>query len=83
MKASRLGIGPAECREAGLRALAAVLANIDEQGVLQNVSYGTRMGQDLQFYRDIPLQATGYGQALAILCLAESLHHIGDKAEAA
>jgi unsaturated rhamnogalacturonyl hydrolase len=83
MKASRLGIGPAECREGGLRALAAVLANINATGVLQNVSYGTRMGHDLQFYRDIPLQATGYGQALAILCLAESLHHIGDKAEAA
>jgi len=83
LKASRLGIGPAQCREAGLKALGAVLANIDDNGVLRNVSYGTRMGHDLQFYRDIPLQATGYGQALAILCLAEGLRHVGDKAEAA
>ena len=43
---------------------------------LVGISYGTRMGHDLQFYRDIPIQPTGYGQALAILCLAEGLHHI-------
>jgi unsaturated rhamnogalacturonyl hydrolase len=30
------------------------------------------MGHDLQFYRDIPIQPTGYGQALAILCLVEA-----------
>ncbi|MBA5778258.1 glycoside hydrolase family 88 protein [Stappia sp. F7233] len=73
LKAARLGIGDARWREAGERALAAVLANIDPQGTVQNVSYGTRMGHDLQFYRDIPLQPTGYGQALAILCLVEAL----------
>jgi unsaturated rhamnogalacturonyl hydrolase len=33
------------------------------------------MGHDLQFYRDIPIQPTGYGQSLAILCLSEALHH--------
>lgn len=73
LKAARLGIGDRRWREAGERALAAVLANIDAQGTVQNVSYGTRMGHDLQFYRDIPLQPTGYGQALAILCLVEAL----------
>lgn len=76
MKAARLGLGPEGCREAGLRALGAVMANIDAGGTVTNVSYGTRMGHDLQFYRDIPIQPTGYGQALAILCLAEGLHHI-------
>ena len=73
MKAARLGIGPKGCAAAGRRALAAVVANIGDDGVLQNVSYGTRMGHDLQFYRDIPIQPTGYGQALAILCLTEGL----------
>ncbi|HKJ60480.1 MAG TPA: glycoside hydrolase family 88 protein [Hyphomicrobiales bacterium] len=76
LKATRLGVGPEGCREAGLRALDAVLANIDETGAVSNVSYGTRMGHDLQFYRDIPIQPTGYGQALAILCLTEGLIHI-------
>lgn len=77
MKAARLGLGPAGCREAGLRALARVMADIGADGTVANVSYGTRMGHDLQFYRDIPIQPTGYGQALAILCLAEGLHHVG------
>ena len=52
-------------RAAGLGAGLRSLANIDADGTLQNVSYGTRMGHDLQFYRDIPIQPTGYGQALA------------------
>ncbi|UCI07127.1 glycoside hydrolase family 105 protein [Mesorhizobium sp. B1-1-8] len=75
LKASRLGLGPGGCRRAGLKALQAVLGNIGDDGTVANVSYGTRMGHDLQFYRDIPIQPTGYGQALAMLCLVEGLHH--------
>ena len=76
LKGYRLGLGTPAWRAAGLRALEAVLSNIDEAGTVLNVSYGTRMGHDLQFYRDIPIQPTGYGQALAILCLSEALHHV-------
>lgn len=76
LKGARLGIGTPEWRAAGLRALEAVIRNIDESGTVLNVSYGTRMGHDLQFYKDIPIQPTGYGQALAILCLAEALEHV-------
>lgn len=83
LKAARLGIGPAGCHAAGMRALAAVLANVDDNGTVANVSYGTRMGHDLQFYRDIPIEPTGYGQALAILCLTEALKHTETEAEAA
>jgi unsaturated rhamnogalacturonyl hydrolase len=83
MKAARIGFGPAGCRQAGLKALRAVMANIDRDGVVSNVSYGTRMGHDLQFYRDIPIQPTGYGQALAILCLTEGLHHVETEAMSA
>ncbi|QPC88026.1 glycoside hydrolase family 105 protein [Mesorhizobium sp. NBSH29] len=83
MKAARLGIGPKQCASAGQRALAAVRANIGSQGFLGNVSYGTRMGHDLQFYRDIPIQPTGYGQALAILCLTEGMIHADQIEEAA
>lgn len=74
MKAARLGLAPDAAGVAGRRAANAVLANIGAGGVVENVSYGTRMGHDLQFYRDIPLQPTGYGQALAMLCLTEALH---------
>lgn len=76
MKAGRLGRLPEEARQAGLRALAYVLGQIDADGTVGGVSYGTRMGHDLQFYRDIPIQPTGYGQSLAILCLSEALHHL-------
>ena len=75
LKGFRLGIGGPAWRDAGMRAVRAVLDNVDETGTVLNVSYGTRMGHDLQFYRDIPLQPTGYGQALSILCLCEALHH--------
>jgi unsaturated rhamnogalacturonyl hydrolase len=83
MKAARLGIGPPEWTKAGRRGLGAVLSNIDSKGVVGNVSYGTRMGHDLQFYRDIPIQPTAYGQALSILCLSEGLRIFERKTEAA
>lgn len=78
LRGVRLGIGDARWRVAGQRAVKAVLQHIDASGTLTQVSYGTRMGHDLQFYRDIPLQPTGYGQALAILCLAEAAQHAWD-----
>jgi len=59
---SAAGIRPAEQR---------IYLRADE-----GVSYGTRMGHDLQHYRDIPIQPTGYGQSLAILALVEGLRHI-------
>jgi len=83
LKGYRLGLGTREWRAAGLRAVEAVYDNIDETGTVLNVSYGTRMGHDLQFYRDIPIQPTGYGQALAILCLSEALRHVETGGQAA
>jgi len=83
LKGYRLGYGTPAWRAAGLRALEVVMRNIDESGTVLNVSYGTRMGHDLQFYKDIPIQPTGYGQALAILCLSEALQHVGPEGQAA
>jgi unsaturated rhamnogalacturonyl hydrolase len=60
-------------REVGLRAVKAVLANIDEHGELKQVSFGTAMGETMQFYKDIPLTSMPYGQSLAICALAEYL----------
>jgi unsaturated rhamnogalacturonyl hydrolase len=50
-----------------------VLANIADTGELRNVSFGTAMGSDLEFYRKIPLTSMPYGQAMAMLCLGEYL----------
>lgn len=83
LKGYRLGLGTPAWRDAGLKAVQAVMDNIDETGTVLNVSYGTRMGHDLQFYRDIPIQPTGYGQALSILCLSEALQHVDTGEQAA
>ena len=74
LKAARTGRAGPAARAAGQRGLAHVLGQIGRDGVVGGVSYGTRMGHDLQFYRDIPVQPTGYGQSLAILLLTEALH---------
>jgi unsaturated rhamnogalacturonyl hydrolase len=63
-------IGP-EFTECGVRAVKAVLANIDESGELKNVSFGTPVFDDLDGYRNIPLTSMPYGQAMAILALGE------------
>lgn len=73
LKAVRKGYLPADYEWVGLRAVKGVLANIDATGELRQVSFGTAMGDTLQFYKDIPLTSMPYGQSLAICALAEFL----------
>jgi unsaturated rhamnogalacturonyl hydrolase len=73
LKAVRKRYLPAEYEAVGLRAVRGVLANIDATGELKQVSFGTAMGDTLQFYKDIPLTSMPYGQSLAICALAEFL----------
>ncbi len=47
--------------------------NISPEGELLQTSFGTGMGGNLDFYREIPLTSMPYGQAMAILCLTEYL----------
>ena len=73
LKAVRKRYLPAEYEAVGIKAIRAVLANIDEAGELKQVSFGTAMGDTMQFYKDIPLTSMPYGQSLAICALAEFL----------
>lgn len=73
LKAVRKGYLPSSYRECGLRAVAGIIAQIDERGELKQTSFGTPMGHDLQFYKDIPLTSMPYGQSLAICALGELL----------
>ena len=73
MKAARKRYIAPEYRAVAERAMAGVIARIDEGGELTEVSFGTAMGPDLQFYRDIPLTSMPYGQAMAMLALTEYL----------
>jgi unsaturated rhamnogalacturonyl hydrolase len=71
LKAVRKGYLDARYAETAERAVKAIISNISDDGELQQVSFGTGMGPDLDFYREIPLTSMPYGQAMAILCLAE------------
>lgn len=61
----------AKYRDVGVKAIKGVISQIDSDGELLNTSFGTGMGDDLQFYRDIPLTSMPYGQALGIIALVE------------
>lgn len=73
LKAVRKGYLDARYAAVAERAVRAVVANVSDDGELRQVSFGTGMGSDLDFYRSIPRTSMPYGQAMAILCLAEYL----------
>lgn len=76
LKAVRLGLLPDRYEAVGRRAVLGVLAHVDDQGELQQVSFGTAMGDSLQFYKDIALTSMPYGQSLAICALAEYMRRL-------
>ncbi|GLY31493.1 glycoside hydrolase family 88 protein [Kineosporia sp. NBRC 101731] len=73
LKGVRKGYLPGTYAQTAEKAVRAVIGNISTDGELQQVSFGTGMGPDLDFYREIPRTSMPYGQAMAILCLAEYL----------
>lgn len=56
------------------KALQGVVRQINADGELMQVSFGTAMGKNLDYYRQVPLTSMPYGQAMAILCLVEYLN---------
>ncbi|PWY75380.1 family 88 putative glycosyl hydrolase [Aspergillus heteromorphus CBS 117.55] len=73
LKAVRKRYIGAEYRGVAERAIAAVVDAVDAKGELQNTSFGTPMGDSLEFYKQIPRTAMPYGQAMAIMALGEYL----------
>ena len=71
LKGVRMGHLDTAYEEVGIRAIKAVLGQISPAGELQNVSFGTPVFETLQGYKDVPLTSMPYGQAMAILALAE------------
>lgn len=71
LKAVRKGYLDAEYAQTAEKAIQAIIANVSTDGELLQVSFGTGMGSSLDFYRAIPCTSMPYGQAMAILCLAE------------
>ena len=77
LKGIRMGYLGESFMECGKKALEAIVRNINEDGELAEVSYGTNVGRTLQHYRDIPLVKMHYGQALALLALIEGFSACG------
>ncbi len=73
LKGVRLGLLPDCCRDHAQRALTGVLAQVGEDGAVGGVSYGTPVGDTVDFYRTIPIQPTAYGQGLTFLMLTEAM----------
>ena len=72
LKGINEGLIGEEYEETARKALPAVLSKIDENGVVNQVSYGTAMGRESkQFYKEIAIKPMPYGQAMAILFLLE------------
>ena len=77
LRAVHLGYIDIEYKENAYKALEPILNNITEDGIVNQVSYGTAMGRESkQFYKNIEIKSMPYGQALAILYLLEILEDI-------
>lgn len=63
-----------EYKEVAYRAIKGLINQIDEDGSVKNVSVGTGMGDNLDFYKEIKKTTMPYGQSLTILCLTEYLY---------
>ena len=68
-----LGLVDPTYRAVAEKALDAVMARIDETGIVLEVSDGTPMGHTLEFYRQIPNVPAPYGQALVMLLLVRAM----------
>ncbi|UJF34291.1 beta-galactosidase BglB [Paenibacillus hexagrammi] len=75
LKAIRKGYLSTEFMDTGIKAWHAVVKQIDANGIVRGVSYGTGMGRTLQEYKDIPICPMPYGQSMALLMLVEGLEH--------
>jgi len=76
LKAVRLGYLDSSYVETGRKSLLAIVKRIDSQGILQQVSAGTCVGADQDYYRKIPLSSQPYGQSMALLLLLEATHWV-------
>nr|VUD31153.1 Rhamnogalacturonides degradation protein RhiN [Raoultella sp. NCTC 9187] len=73
LKAVRKRYVSREYERVAEKAMRGIVQNISPQGELLQTSFGTGMGSNLDFYRQIPLTSMPYGQAMAILCMTEYL----------
>ena len=77
LKGRSMGILGDEYRECALKAVSAILENIDSDGTVLRVSGGTGMGYDKEHYKNILIAPMAYGQSLTILALVGAAEYLG------
>jgi unsaturated rhamnogalacturonyl hydrolase len=73
--ALRLGILPSDFAPLAQKSLVALLSEVTDQGVLDNVSAGTPLSANKTDYKQIRRLPMAYGQALAICACAEYMEY--------
>ncbi len=72
-KAVRKGYVDKKYLDTAQKAFKAVISQIDEDGTVQGVSYGTPVFGSLQEYKDIAVTPMPYGQSMVLMMLVEGL----------
>lgn len=75
LKAIRKGYLPKEYEQYGLSAYEGVKNQIDKNGIVGGVSYGTPVFYTIEEYKNIEICPMPYGQSMAIILLIERLLH--------
>ena len=73
LKGIRAGYLTEEYKTYASKAVAGILSHINEEGVVGQVSYGTILADTLDYYKNVSLKSTGYGQNLTLMMLVELL----------
>ena len=71
MKGVRLGYLDSKYLDMGKHAAEAVIGKIQPDGTVDGVSNGTGMGPNFDFYKNISITPTAYGQGITFLMLTE------------
>lgn len=77
----KLGLLDKEYEAVADKAVHAICQNIASDGTVENVSAGTGIGMDAQFYHKIMIRPMAYGQSLVLIALAEALSYRKTKKE--
>lgn len=75
LKGLRRGVLGAEYLDTAKRGVTGLINEIGEDGIVTNASYGTVVHMTQEYYKNIRLSSTGYGQSLTLLALTELLYH--------
>lgn len=78
MKGTRLGLIDSKYIQYAYKAINALYNCVSDNGTVDKCSYGTGMGETLEFYKQIPICPMPYGQTLTILAFIEYAKHLAD-----